>query len=480
MFNPVTVAANVAQGAANLADALSNTVSGAQSLLGGLSGGSFFEQLRPASYRGVPFVTLGGSTQVGRRNAVHEYPLRDTVWVEDLGRMPRRLQVQGFLIGDDVIAQRERLIAACESPEGGQLVHPTLGRLQVSVMGVEFVEHRDHGRVFEVQFTFIEAGQRIFPAAQTDTRNLVSLAAGNANLAAAADFVKTAISALQSGSQVVAAAVAVASTWTQATLGFVRGVSGLVNLVVTLPGSFGRLLGSLASGFTQFGQSGAPNPAVTLQSLKGQAAQARAATQAAASAVTQGAGALSAASASAYPGTVQAFAATVAQTAATPAAALQALLFMATPIAAPSTPPGAVGSAMGAVQTASNALFRRAAVVALAQAASQYQPASANDAASVRTTVTGALDAELTAAGDAGDDATFVALQALRAAVVQDLNARGAALPSVVPIVSATALPALTLAQRQYRDASRADELIAEADPRHPAFMPTRFLGLSR
>ncbi|WP_374707575.1 DNA circularization N-terminal domain-containing protein, partial [uncultured Deefgea sp.] len=36
------------------------------------------EQLQPASFRGVPFYVYTSSGEVGRRNVVHEYPLRDT------------------------------------------------------------------------------------------------------------------------------------------------------------------------------------------------------------------------------------------------------------------------------------------------------------------------------------------------------------------------------------------------------------------
>lgn len=474
MVTPVTVA----NAANSIAQGLSNTVAGVQSTLNRLGGGSFWEQLRPASYRGVPFVTVGGSLKVGRRNAVHEYPLRDVVWVEDLGRMPRRLMVQGFLVGDDVIAQRERLIAACETPGGGQLVHPTLGRLTLSVLDVDIAEHRERGRVFEFNFTFIEAGKRIFPQAQTDTKGFVALAANTAALAAAADFVSAAVTALQSGAAVVQSAVATATTWTSATLGFARDAASLINLVVTLPGSFGRQVQTLTSGFTAFQQSAA-NTGATVQSLEGTASVARATLQTAAVNLQSGAADLSSATAAAYPALATAYCAAVQQTASTPRAALQALQAMATPVSLAAAPTGAVGTAIGTMQTAQQALFSRTAAIALATAASNYAPFSADDASAVRAQVTGVLDDTITGAGDAGDDQSYVALIALRAAVVQNLNARGAALPAVVPIVSAGPLPALALAQRLYRDPSRADELVAEADPPHPAFMPTRFLGLA-
>jgi prophage DNA circulation protein len=41
-------------------------------------------------------------------------------------------------------------------------------------------------------------------------------------------------------------------------------------------------------------------------------------------------------------------------------------------------------------------------------------------------------------------------------------------------------MPALSLAQRLYQDAGRSDELVAEAVPIHPAFMPSRCRALAR
>ncbi len=44
------------------------------------------EHLHQASFRGVPFAVLEADGLFGRRQAVHEYPYRETAWVEDMGR----------------------------------------------------------------------------------------------------------------------------------------------------------------------------------------------------------------------------------------------------------------------------------------------------------------------------------------------------------------------------------------------------------
>jgi prophage DNA circulation protein len=134
---------------------------------------------------------------------------------------------------------------------------------------------------------------------------------------------------------------------------------------------------------------------------------------------------------------------------------------------------------MATVQSATTDLLRRASVAAVAQAVSVYQPTSSDDAASVRRTVTGLIDREIRVAGDQGEDNTYEAMKTLRAAVVADLNARGGALPSIKTFEFAGSLPAPVLANRIYRNSSRSDGLVEQANPVHPAFMPPAFKALS-
>ncbi|PHM64230.1 tail protein [Xenorhabdus stockiae] len=143
------------------------------SLLGGGNDTSWqwAEHLHPASFRGVPFAVVSGESVFGRRQAVHEYPYRDTAWLEDLGRATRRITLRGFIIQNsavyhapDVITQRKNLVAACETGSTGTLVHPTLGELTVSVTesGLRMNESKEFGRVFEFTLTVIESGLKVF------------------------------------------------------------------------------------------------------------------------------------------------------------------------------------------------------------------------------------------------------------------------------------------------------------------------------
>jgi len=180
-----------------------------------------------------------------------------------------------------------------------------------------------------------------------------------------------------------------------------------------------------------------------------------------------------------FAASAQALAAALYASAVNPADAIRLLSTFAQVVPGDPTSPSAIGVAMAAMQSATGDLFRRAAVVALARASAAYQPTSSDDAAAVRTAVCAILDKEITIAGDQGQDATFNALRSVRAAVSQDLTVRGAGLAAITLVATSQPIPAPVLAQRLYRDPTRADELVSQAAPVHPAFMPVKFKALS-
>ncbi len=430
---------------------------------------SWFTQLRPASWRGVPFAVLGGSLKIGRRQVVHEYPDRDTVWVEDMGRATRRISLLGFLVDGtvlkgDVIAQRARMLAACESKgdglgrsSKGQLVHPTLGNVTVSLMDAEIVERWDAAGYFEIRFIFIEAGARVFPAVVTSTGDDVRDAADAADAGALGQFKAKVDGALAKGAAVAAAAVETAAPWINTARGLVNDASSLYRTATRLQGPFGRFAAGANLGFLS---NPLPTPSdLVLDDLIALGAAQRKATDAAADALETAGTLLAPGNTDAFGEAVQALADDVKASAADPADALRVLTtlgeFEITPIEA--TAP--VGVAVGLMQAGCADLFRRAAVVALARAAADYRPSSYEDAARVRTAVAALLEREIVAAGDQGEDDAYTSLRELLAATVRDLTTRGADLARMETFTMGTTLPSLVLAQRLYRDPTREPEL---------------------
>ncbi len=141
------------------------------------------QQLQRASFRGVPFFVRSADTEEGRRGVLHEYPLREDPYVEDLGRKAGEFSLDAFVIGDDYFKARDALRAALREPGPGELVHPTLGRMQVSlVASFRFVESLvDEGGIARFSLRFTESQPAIQPTVETDTAAVVD---GAADLAA--------------------------------------------------------------------------------------------------------------------------------------------------------------------------------------------------------------------------------------------------------------------------------------------------------
>lgn len=242
----------------NTLNGVSRVVSSTASAVGSLTsagqttGGSWREQLRPASWRGVPFGVLGADFNFGRKNAIHEYPFRDHPWVEDMGRATRRIHITGFLVGDNANTQRDQLVGACEAGGQGILVHPTLGRLTVSLISASSAERWDKGRVFEISLSFIEGGARRFPTNLTSTTDAVTAAASAADAASSQDFMSRMASSLTYGVASVDAVVSTTGNWARQAQRIADDASNIYSSVSSLPGTFGRYFGGRRKGFSNF------------------------------------------------------------------------------------------------------------------------------------------------------------------------------------------------------------------------------------
>ena len=419
--------------------------------------GPWADRLRVASWRGLPFAVKGGTLKRGRRVVVHEYPFRDDVWVEDLGRGVRLVGLTGFLIGDDVFDQRDAMMAANEQPGIGELVHPSLGSLQVTQVDESFGERADLGRVVEMELSFIQ-GQDVpvYPDGSASTQEGVDDAADSADDAAGADFIVDVALTVAASEAAVLAVVDTVTDFAGDVLAVIGGAAAIANAVLGLVPPAGAFFGRYSTvGIVAM----LPRSATVASQLNGQVAAGATLAATATAAISAASGDVTM-----LPAAVQAMPAGIIATIAGPTDQIAALETLV---------------AEQESQTATAALCRRAALTALCRACANYQPTSYDDAAAVRKAVTAPLDAEVTFAADAGDNATFVAFRTLRAAVVLDLVTRGSLLPRVTTVVRRAPLPSLALAYSLYGDASRSDDLLARVDPPHPAFFPLSFTALS-
>jgi prophage DNA circulation protein len=202
--------------------------------------GVWAQQMQPASWNGVAFKVKQSTIRRGRRVVLHEYAYRDSVWIEDLGRGTRTISFSGFLIGDNVFQQRDAMLLAVETAGAGQLVHPSLGSMSVSLSEFSAVERADLGRVVELEFAFIDSGQNKPQNPTTTISSQAGSQAAAAQLQAASgqDFGSSILGAIQTGADAVQAGVGTVTAWANTAeqlvndgtraMGAVMGLAGIV------------------------------------------------------------------------------------------------------------------------------------------------------------------------------------------------------------------------------------------------------------
>lgn len=115
----------------------------------------YVPQYRPASFKGVAFICVEADSDHGRRGAEGEFPFGENTAYADLGRRIRHYKLKGAYRTNDHIAQMGRLIAACESPGPGILVHPTRGSVRVACKHLRVQDNLESGigeTTFDIEF----------------------------------------------------------------------------------------------------------------------------------------------------------------------------------------------------------------------------------------------------------------------------------------------------------------------------------------
>lgn len=110
-----------------------------------------------ASWRNIVFEMEGYSLPVGRRTFVHEYPQRDSVFVEDAGKVTKIHRITGFVLGDDYDERRDNLVSVLEQAGDGELIHPYLGKRICRVLEPSTLSEqvRDQ-RIARFEMAFVE------------------------------------------------------------------------------------------------------------------------------------------------------------------------------------------------------------------------------------------------------------------------------------------------------------------------------------
>lgn len=112
----------------------------------------------PASFKGVPFEAEASDSEHGRRGAEGEFPFGERPGYADLGRRIRTYSIRACFQTNNHRLESEALIAACESPGPGLLVHPTRGPVMAACRSARVTDNpKENAGVTYIELDFVEA-----------------------------------------------------------------------------------------------------------------------------------------------------------------------------------------------------------------------------------------------------------------------------------------------------------------------------------
>jgi len=108
-----------------------------------------------ASFRKVPFYVESHETSTAHRKNVITLPGSNSVQVQNMGRDPKRVTIDCYVLGDDYFTARDSLAEALDKDGPGELVHPYQGTQQIEVLDWSMKESSTEGRVARFQISYV-------------------------------------------------------------------------------------------------------------------------------------------------------------------------------------------------------------------------------------------------------------------------------------------------------------------------------------
>lgn len=398
------------------------------------------DNMRSASFRGVSFGVTSDDKEGGRRTVVHEFPMRDEVYVEDLGAASTRFTVQAFVLGSDYMDQRDALEKALTEPGPGTLIHPWYGEITVSQFAPYKVKHTaQDGGMCVFTLSFARDAEPSAPSSAVNTQVRALDKSGMAGLMSCSAF-DAAFSVAGQTSHVVEQAyqaVTSAVTRVQAVLG--GDINQIAGLIGATSGydflSMASVGQSIWNSFQSMGSASGKSEARLAADWQKVAAQE--------------------------------VAASVAENS------------------------GATRTRIAANETAVNTFVRRIAVVESARSMAQAVPESRAQARELREGFMDALDAVLVEEGGVASVSAsapvsasassqpgelYTALVETRAATLAVLAEAARSAPEVISYTPAAVLPSLALCYSLSGDIALDADLVTRNGVIHPGFVPVETL----
>jgi prophage DNA circulation protein len=369
------------------------------------------EKMGPAKFRGVPFYVRSAGHSTGRRNVIHTFPFKRKPYVEDMGPQVRTFTVEAYVIGDDYLDQRDRLLTALETEGPGELVHPYYGTRRVALASDPRVEERmEDGGMAVFSLEFIETDDALQPTAVVDAPAKVSQSAISARASAGAAFISRYVTdatmkdsvagALRSATLKISDVATKANMATQELALMKRRVDTFTSSISSVVDSPDTMLAGLTEIFSGFTSS---------------------------------------------PVDVYDF-------------------------DAGTRPPGTTQSRLDeqACFDSTQQLIQRLAVIQAAELAPSVTYDSYEDAVTARDAIADLLDEQM----EVAEDDAFPALMQLRADLVKAVPGEDSDLPRLVTYTPPVSLPSLVIAHRLYGDVDSEQDLVNRNGVKHPGFVP--------
>jgi prophage DNA circulation protein len=415
------------------------------------------QQLRKASFRGVPFEVQAHTTEGGRRVVVHEFPQQDTPYVEDMGKQGRKFALECWVIGDDFSDQRNAILKALEATGPGKLVHPWLGEMQVQVTGFSLSEEPTKGRKVEFRVSFSETGLQVSPSTTVSSTTSALAACDNLNAAAVDNFAND--FDVVGPSYILSSVMSAVSDFSDA----ISTAAGLVNDV---------------SGFVAeaaaFGE-GMPGSLIDAAGLGGAVASLMAFFN-----VLDDLGSPASISNTVDPSACFSLGMTLADRYSPVAPQPVGVMVIGTTFLPDSYWPAGYVTASRQQQADSvNAFNRLVAIQGLTvagNAALATTYTSYTDAITARDTLAAQVDILVDSATNAAE---FQALRSFRATLVQYLNTQAMRSPKVYTVTYLDNLPSFVVAHKLYGDATKVDAVTARNPCQNTMFMPLTIEALT-
>lgn len=404
-----------------------------------------------ASYKGYPFYVEKEDEEGGRRVVVHQFPMRDDPFLEDLGEDQRNYKVTAYIASDMVDVEALAFKALLVSEGEGPLVLPLIGPVNVRCTKFERSWAKDKHGYLAFSLSFVRAGSPVAVASGALIENVVV-----SFVDILSDVVGTAfglaIDVLDFADFVIGTAVEV-----------VGQVAGAIEFIRSTVAIFDDGISSdvraacieiidLADTFITPPFPGAPGvPA------------------------TPGGG---------NPEYVVRVFEAVRDLGSAMDPAICYRTFAETVDAWPDVDiPASVSpheaAALRNVREVTR-VFRLALLGAMGEAVIRMEFGARPEAITVRGDYSERMEAEMNASGELAENGVFLAVQNVRNSVVEYLSKEIATLAPVVTVRANMALPSLYWAWRLYQEPTRQSELVSRNAVKHPSVMPLNFEAVAR